>query len=94
MNQKEESAQEVEAKRSEIAEAQRSAWQFPFPVQDVGGWEICGCDWNCSIFLDIGQPDSIKVILHITWHIGKAEIAGMRATFADQQHVGKQGLAT
>lgn len=90
----ENSIETVEAKRREVAEAQRSNWQFPFPVQDVGGWKICGCDWHCSIFLDIGQPESIRVVFYIVFKIGTPELVRVQATLADQQHVGKRGLAT
>lgn len=84
----ENSVETVEAKRRTEAEAQRSDWQFPFPVQDVGGWEISGCDWHCSIFLDIGQPESVKVIFYIVFEIGSDKVVRVQATFADQQSIG------
>ena len=77
----------------EIADEQRSAWQFPFPVQDVGGWEIGGCDWHCPIFLDAGQPESVKVVFYIVFEVGSSKPIRVQATLADEQHIGKRGLA-
>ncbi len=84
-----ESAEAVKAKRQKEADFLFENWSFPFEVKDSDGWNIAGCDWTRSVYLEIpGQQESVRVIFYIVFEIGNNTVIRKQATFAGDQHIG------